>query len=75
MVIAWQWLRHALVSALAGLLYGLHPALVESVAFVSSRYDLAMTTFFAFGVLAKRGSRRVGTLRSCRAVMVLCPPV
>jgi hypothetical protein len=30
---------------LAGALYGAHPALVESVAFVSSRYDLLATLF------------------------------
>lgn len=28
----------------AGLLYGIHPALVESVAFISSRFDLMVTT-------------------------------
>lgn len=49
MAIGWQWLRHGGFSALAGLLYGLHPALVESVAFVSSRYDLLMTTFLLLG--------------------------
>lgn len=30
---------------LAGALYGVHPALIESVAFVSSRYDLTATLF------------------------------
>lgn len=65
MAIAWRWLRHAFVSALAGLLYGLHPALVESVAFVSSRYDLAMTTFLllAFWLsLAQDGWARYGAI-------------
>ncbi|MCX7926153.1 MAG: hypothetical protein N2554_10125, partial [Fimbriimonadales bacterium] len=30
---------------LTGALYGVHPALIESVAFVSSRYDLTLTLF------------------------------
>ncbi len=33
------------LALLAGALYGVHPALVESVAFVSSRYDLMATLF------------------------------
>lgn len=36
----------------AGLVYGLHPALIESVAFVSGRFDLLMTAFLLLGLLA-----------------------
>ena len=36
---------------IAGLLYGLHPALIESVAFVSSRFDLLMTTCLLLALL------------------------
>jgi Flp pilus assembly protein TadD len=41
-----------LVTAGAALLYGLHPALVESIAFVSSRFDLLLTTFLLLALLA-----------------------
>jgi tetratricopeptide (TPR) repeat protein len=37
---------------MAGLLYGLHPALVEAVAFISSRFDLLVTTFLLLALLA-----------------------
>jgi tetratricopeptide (TPR) repeat protein len=36
----------------AGLLYGLHPALIEGVAFISGRFDLLMTTFVLLAFLA-----------------------
>lgn len=42
-----KWLPFA-----AGLVYGLHPALVESVAFVSSRFDLMVTSFLLLAMLA-----------------------
>jgi len=35
-----------------GLLYGLHPALVEGVTFISSRFDLLVTTFLLLALLA-----------------------
>lgn len=35
----------------AGLLYGLHPAQIEGVAFISSRFDLLMTTFLLLALL------------------------
>ncbi len=50
----------------AGLLYGLHPALVEGVAFVSSRFDLLMTTFLLLAFLVDAGARR----RGVRAALV-----
>jgi protein O-mannosyl-transferase len=37
---------------LAGLLYGLHPSLVEGVAFASSRFDLLLTTGLLLALLA-----------------------
>lgn len=43
--LAGRLLRSTGWALLVGALYGVHPALVESVAFVSSRYDLAMTLF------------------------------
>lgn len=46
----------------AGLLYGLHPALIEGVAFVSSRFDLLMTAFLLLALLAElrlKGRRRL----------------
>lgn len=45
MAIVGRWTHRGWAGVLGGLAYGLHPALVESVAFVSSRYDLLMTTF------------------------------
>ena len=36
----------------AGLVYGLHPALLEGVAFVSGRFDLLMTSFLLLALLA-----------------------
>ncbi len=36
----------------AGLLYGLHPALVEGVTFISSRFDLLVTTFLLLALIA-----------------------
>jgi Flp pilus assembly protein TadD len=36
----------------AGLIYGLHPALIEGVAFVSGRFDLLMTSFLLVALLA-----------------------
>lgn len=50
----------------AGLLYGLHPALVEGVAFVSSRFDLLMTTFLLLALLVDLRVRR----RWTRALLV-----
>ncbi len=47
---------------LLGMLYGVHPALVESVAFVSSRYDLMATLFLLLALGLEgwlRGTGRV----------------
>lgn len=40
------------LALLAGLLYGLHPALIEGVAFISSRFDLLVTLFLLLALLA-----------------------
>jgi Flp pilus assembly protein TadD len=46
-------IRYSEVFALGmGLVYGLHPALIEGVAFISSRFDLLMTTFLLLALLA-----------------------
>lgn len=46
---------------LTGALYGVHPALIESVAFVSSRYDLTMTLFLLLALWLE--GRLQGTAR------------
>lgn len=51
MVLAWRLARREWVALAAGLLYGLHPVLTESVAFVASRYDLTVTTFLLLALL------------------------
>jgi tetratricopeptide (TPR) repeat protein len=64
MILAARWLRwmgddthnvgrYGGLSLLAGLLYGLHPALTESVAFIASRYDLTVTTFLLLALLCE----------------------
>ncbi|MGQ9657651.1 MAG: tetratricopeptide repeat protein [Fimbriimonadales bacterium] len=45
---------------LVGALYGVHPALVESVAFVSSRYDLMATLFLLLALWLERRLRGAG---------------
>lgn len=50
--------------ALAGLFFGVHPAHVEPVAFVSARVDLLLTLFGLASILAALAARRVrGSLR------------
>jgi len=49
-------------SIIASLLYGLHPALVEGVAFVSSRFDLLMTMLLLLALLADLLLRERGLL-------------
>jgi tetratricopeptide (TPR) repeat protein len=58
--------RRWLPVLLAGLLYGVHPALVEGVAFVSSRFDLLMTGFLLLALLADHALRG----RPSRPIMV-----
>lgn len=56
--LAWRSLRHGWGSLIAGLLYGLHPALTESVAFVASRYDLTVATFLLLALLFSTSASR-----------------
>jgi hypothetical protein len=42
----------------AGLLYGLHPALLEGVTFISSRFDLLLTAFLLLALVADVTSRQ-----------------
>jgi len=42
---------HLLLALGAALLYGLHPAQIEGVAFISSRFDLLMTVFLLLALL------------------------
>jgi tetratricopeptide (TPR) repeat protein len=44
--------RQTIIAVVVGLLYGLHPALVEGVSFISSRFDLLMTTCLLLALLA-----------------------
>lgn len=61
-------LRGRWYGLLAEALYGVHPALVESVAFVSSRYDLLATLFLLLALWLEgrlQGAARVGASRRC----------
>ncbi len=53
----------------AMLLYGLHPTLIEPVAWISSQFDLLATSFSLLGLLANariaRGSARVALTCAC----------
>ena len=58
MLIAVKFLRDLdkprvyLSAALAGLIYGLHPALIEPVSFISSRFDMMLTAFLLTAIYA-----------------------
>ncbi len=54
---------------LAGLLYGLHPALTESVAFIASRYDLTVTTFLLLALIFEGRALLMGC---CFLLAALC---
>jgi len=54
------------VAAAAALVYGLHPANIEAVAWISGRFDLMLTTFLLLALLADANVRRVWL----RAVLV-----
>jgi hypothetical protein len=60
---------------IAGLLYGVHPALVESVAFVSSRYDLLATLFLLLALWLEgrlQGAARVAGVAVAFLLALLC---
>ncbi|GBC93948.1 Beta-barrel assembly-enhancing protease [bacterium HR15] len=74
MALAWRLLRSEWGTVLAGLLYGLHPALTESVAFIASRYDLAVTTFLLLALMLSTSAwrwRSVG-VALCFLLAALC---
>jgi tetratricopeptide (TPR) repeat protein len=59
----------------AGLLYGVHPALVESIAFVSSRYDLLATLFLLLALWLEgrlQGAARVAGVAVAFLLALLC---
>jgi protein O-mannosyl-transferase len=62
--IAWPERRSAPIVAL--LLYGLHPALIEGVAFISSQFDLLVTMCLLLALIAEARIRR----RLLQAVVV-----
>lgn len=47
-------------SAIAMLIYGLHPALIEPVAWISGRFDLLVTSFVLVGIYAGLKGSRAG---------------
>jgi tetratricopeptide (TPR) repeat protein len=60
---------------LVGALYGVHPALVESVAFVSSRYDLMVTLFLLTALWLEgrsHGATRVVGVATAFLLALLC---
>ncbi|MFN4033962.1 MAG: tetratricopeptide repeat protein [Fimbriimonadales bacterium] len=60
---------------LAGALYGVHPALIESVAFVSSRYDLTATLFLLTALWLEvqlRGAARLVGVGAAFLLALLC---
>lgn len=65
--LAWPERRSAPIVAL--LLYGLHPALIEGVAFISSQFDLLMTTCLLLALIAEAKIQR--RLRQAVAVGLL----
>lgn len=56
---------------LVGALYGVHPALVESVAFVSSRYDLMATLFLLLALWLEGRLRGAGRVVGVSAAFLL----
>jgi hypothetical protein len=64
------------IAAGAALVYGLHPALVESVAWISDRFDLMMTAFLLLALCcdaAIRNSRlAAAAVGSCFLLGLLC---
>lgn len=56
--IAATW-HYLLPSAFAALLYGVHPAMVEPVAWVAGRFDLLFTTFALLTILCALASKGV----------------
>jgi len=55
---------------IAGLLYALHPALVEGVAFISSRFDLLSTTLLLLALLADITLEKRGVARALAVGML-----
>jgi len=53
-------------AALIGLVYGMHPVLIEPVSFISSRFDMMMTTFLLLALYADTRIRK----QSLRALVV-----
>jgi tetratricopeptide (TPR) repeat protein len=74
MLLAWRLLRSEWGAIGAGLVYGVHPALTESVAFIASRYDLTFTTFSLLALLVAASEwrwRAVG-VALCFLLAALC---
>ncbi len=74
-VLGLRLLRGRWYGLLAGALYGVHPALVESVAFVSSRYDLLATLFLLLALWLEgrlQGAARVAGVSTAFLLALLC---
>lgn len=63
----------ALCASLTGLVYGLHPALTESVLWIACRFDLMMTFFLLLVLLADRKFTEGGWTRAAMmGLLFLC---
>ena len=74
-VLGLRLLRGRWQGLLVGALYGVHPALVESVAFVSSRYDLMVTLFLLAALWLEgrsHGAARVAGVATAFLLALLC---
>ncbi|MCS6919713.1 MAG: tetratricopeptide repeat protein [Fimbriimonadales bacterium] len=75
MALGVRLLRGRWQGLLAGALYGVHPALIESVAFVSSRYDLTATLFLLTALWLEgrlRGKARLLGVGASFLLALLC---
>ncbi|AIF47265.1 tetratricopeptide repeat protein [Dyella japonica] len=61
--------RRSWVAPLCMLIYGLHPALIETVAWVGCQFDLVVTLFVLLGLIANLGIQRRGHRASVIAVI------
>lgn len=71
-----RWMRPAM-AALCGLLYGVHPALIEPVVWISARSDLLLAFFLSLALLldrtlAETGWKRALTIGASFLAAMLC---
>jgi hypothetical protein len=61
----------AILAGITGLLYGLHPALIEPVSFLSSRFDLLLTFFLLLALWADVSLKRTWLRASAVSIAFL----